>query len=209
MDEIHSYDYVQVFDGKIAVQSNLLSKVSGIYEDGFTVFPSNISSSSNTLLITFTSDEWYTGKGFKAKIFVESSKDLNLSADDCSVASPCHAQQGHCQSDDECKGDLKCGQNNCPANHGYHQQTRCCYDYCSQWLDMENGTLTSPWYPETYYPLNMRCHTLITVGMTVAGPRTITLEFLYFKVRYLFVLFMCPLIIVNLLSLRFKKAMTW
>ena len=208
MDNVKSHDYLNVFDGKSVKQSNLLSKISGSYHDGFTVFPSNISSSSNKLLVTFTSDEWYQRNGFKAKIFVESSKGLNLSADDCSATNPCHAQQGHCQSDDECIGDLKCGQNNCPANHGYHQQTRCCYDYCSQWLDMENGTLTSPWYPDSY-PLNMRCHTLITVGMTVAGPRTITLEFLYFKVRDLLALFMCPLIIVNLLPLRFKKAMTW
>ena len=47
---------------------------------------------------------------------------------------------------------------------------------------MDNGTLTSPWYPD-YYPHDERCHTLITVGMTVAGPRTITLEFKHFKAR--------------------------
>ena len=105
----------------------------------------------------------------------------NISANACSITNPCSDNQGHCQSDDECKGVLKCGYSNCPAGHEYHQQSRCCYDYCSKWLDMENGTLMSPWFPN-YYPREIGCQTLITVGMTIAGPRTITLEFLHFKV---------------------------
>ena len=158
-----------------------MAEVSGYHSECFiTILPSNISSSSNEMLITFSSDEWYTGQGFRAKIHVD-SKHASISADACSMGSPCKENQGHCQSDDECKGYLKCGHNNCPSGLGYHPKARCCYDYCSQWLDMENGVLTSAWYPNRY-PSGLTCHTLITVGMTIAGPRTITLEFLHFKV---------------------------
>ena len=164
-----------------------MTELSGDYEPGNHVFPSNVSSSSNQLLITFTSDESHTGKGFKIQIYVEPNQNANLSADACSLTNQCNVDQGHCQSDDECKGYLKCGHNNCPAElgHGHPTKTRCCYDYCSQWLDMENGILTSPWYPKTY-PFKLSCHTLIAVGMTVAGPRTITLQFLQFKVGKLY-----------------------
>ena len=160
-----------------------MAVVSGVHwtsSDDNTLF-SNISSSSNHLLLTFTSDEDLKGAGFLAKIHVEQLNDANLSAHDCTIKSPCKADQGHCQSDDECQDYLKCGNNNCPPEHGYHPKARCCYDYCSKWLDMENGVLTSPLYPNPY-PRYVRCHTLITVGMTIAGPRTITLEFLHFKV---------------------------
>ena len=119
--------------------------------------------------------------GFKLKFYVEPLMNSNLSANACSITNPCNDNEGHCQSDDECKSYLKCGHNNCPSEQGYLSKSRCCYDYCSQWLDMENGVLTSPWYP-SQYPWNLKCRTLITVGITVAGSRTITLEFLQFKV---------------------------
>ena len=177
-----SYDYVRIFDGNISRVSDLLTEVSGFYYSYTNVFPSNISSSSNKLLVKFISDERFRTNGFKLKIHTEPLFNSTIPAEACSLTNPCKDKEGHCQSDDECKGDLKCGNHNdCSAELGYHQQFRCCYDYCSQWLDMENGILTSPQYPSEY-PVKLRCHTLLTVGMTVAGPRTITLEFLHFKV---------------------------
>ena len=175
---------MRFFDGNSYEERNLLTELSNWYLSGWKVFPSNVSSSSNELLITFTSDEVGLGSGFKAKIYVEPFKNAYLSAGACSLTNQCNVDQGHCQSDDECKGYLRCGHNNCPAELSHHTKTRCCYDYCSQWLDMDNGILTSPRYP-LYYPKDFRCHTLITVGMTVAGPRTITLQFLQFKVSKL------------------------
>ena len=172
---------MKVIDSNVSKEANILAEVSGVYLTGSYVLPSNISSSSNQLLITFTSDELYVSSGFMAKIHIESSLKANLSADACSMTSPCKDKEGHCQSDDECQGYLKCGHFNCPAGLGYHPKTRCCYDYCSNWLNMEEGYLASPWYPKNH-PTDFKCRTLITVGMTVAGPRTITLEFLHFKV---------------------------
>ena len=186
----YDYDFVRVFDGNSSEDLNLLTELSDWYTQGWNVFPSNVSSSSNELHIIFSSNEQYRDEGFKAKIYIEPFQNANLSSDACSLTSQCNVNQGHCQSDDECQGYLKCGHNNCPAELGYHNKTRCCYDYCSQWLDMENGILTSPWYPQ-YYPGDFRCRTLITVGMTVAGPRTITLEFLQFKVSRWYLIFLC------------------
>ena len=176
---------MRVYNDNSSKDTNLLTEVSGRFGSKFKhVLPSNISSINNQLLITFTTDEWsqtYNNLGIRLKIHVDPLMSANLSADACSITNPCLEKQGHCQSDDECKDYLKCGHNNCPAELGYHPQARCCYDYCSQWLDMDNGVLTSAHYPD-YYPGSLRCRTLITVGMTVAGPRTITLEFLHFKV---------------------------
>ena len=182
INDEESYDYIRVYDGNYPKNSNILTEVSGVYFPSG-LFPSSITSSSNQLLITYTSDDYYRSVGFKARINKESLKDEDLSADDCTMKKPCKAAQGHCQSDDECQGSLICGQNNCPYDSGYLPNKRCCYEYCSQWLDMENGILTSPRFPNSY-PSDLRCHTLITVGMTVAGPRTITLEFLQFKVCF-------------------------
>ena len=181
VDNHYSFDYIHVFDGNASKENNALAEITGVYGIN-EVYPSNISSSSNQLLVTFVSDERrnHQYEGFKAKIHTALNHKM-FSADDCTVAKPCPINQGHCQSDDECQGVHKCGHNNCPANLGYHPEARCCYDYCSQWLDMENGILTSAWYPKQY-PKELRCNTLITVGMTVSGPRTITLEFLKFKV---------------------------
>ena len=81
---------------------------------------------------------YYEDKGFKAKIiFEEANKDNTTNA--CTVLDPCSINEGHCHYDGQCSGTLRCGQNNCPqnSNHG----TNCCYDYCGQFLDMENGTL--------------------------------------------------------------------
>ena len=33
----------------------------------------------------------------------------------CSAAAPCAINEGDCDSDSECQGDLTCGSNNCPA----------------------------------------------------------------------------------------------
>ena len=119
VDHSYSHDFVRVYDENSYRDSSLLAEVSGFYWSGFSILPSNISSSSNELLITFTSDEWYVGTGFRAYIHVDIKHD-SLVGDACSMTRPCKENQGHCQSDDECKGYLKCGHNNCPDNLGYH-----------------------------------------------------------------------------------------
>ena len=131
------------------------------------------------MLVIFVSDHVGTESGFFAKIKEQQKPVVDPKASDCSIANPCEAEQGHCQSDFECKGTHRCGESNCPS--GYLKTTDCCYDYCGKGLKMENGTLVSPNYPNKY-DHNQVCDWLIVVAMTVAGPRTITLEFIKFSV---------------------------
>ena len=39
--------------------------------------------------------------------------------------SPCEENEGDCDNDSHCNGDLKCGKDNCPAN--FHASADCCY----------------------------------------------------------------------------------
>ena len=107
-------------------------------------FPSNVSSVGSQMLIVFDSNYYpYTTKrfrGFKANIFYEEANAHN-GTNACSVTNPCQVNEGHCHYDGQCHGTLSCGKNNCPQNLSYGYDTNCCYDYCEQFLDMENGIL--------------------------------------------------------------------
>ena len=166
-------DYLTIYDGNSSTESNHLGTLIGYN------LPSKITSSGNQILISFISDHFGIDPGFRANIHEEPKPHDDPKARDCSIANPCYPEEGHCQSDFECKGYHRCGENNCPS--GYHKTTDCCYDYCGKWLDMDNGTLVSPNYPDKYDNYQV-CDWLITVAMTVAGPRTITLEFIKFSV---------------------------
>ena len=166
-------DYLSIYDGNSSAESNLLGTLIGHN------LPSKITSSGNTMLVTFVSDHHRTDPGFLANIREEPKPTYDPKARDCSIANPCDPEEGHCQSDFECTGTHRCGESNCPL--GYLKTTDCCYDYCGKWLDIENGTLFSPNYPDKYDNYQV-CDWLIVVAMTVAGPRTITLEFIKFAV---------------------------
>ena len=167
-------DCLSIYDRNSSDESNLLGTMVGFN------LPSKIKSSGNQILVTFVSDHYGIQHGFRASIHEEPKSVDDQKARDCSIANPCDPEEGHCQSDFECKGTHRCGEKNCPF--GYMKTTDCCYDYCMKWLDMENGTLVSPNYPNKYDHYQV-CDWLITVAMTVAGPRTITLEFIKFAVR--------------------------
>ena len=138
------FDYIKLFDGNNTDNAYLMADLLG---NGYT--PQDGQSVSHQLTIRFYTDFVGTGAGFKAKILIQDGlREKAVNA--CSVANPCHGNQGHCFYDGQCIGDLRCGQNNCPAEIGYESDTNCCYDYCSQWLNMTAGTLTSPSYPNRY-----------------------------------------------------------
>ena len=166
-------DYLSIFDGNSSDKADLLGTLIGWN------LPSKITSSGNQMFVTFVSDHFGTESGFLANIYEESNPADDPLDRDCSITNPCDPEEGHCQSDFECRGNHRCGENNCPS--GYLKTTDCCYDYCGKWLDMENGTLVSPNYPEKYDNYQ-ECDWLIVVAMTVAGPRTMTLEFIKFAV---------------------------
>lgn len=166
-------DYLRLYDGN-SEEAILLGTLFGKN------IPSKIKSSGQRIFVTFTTDHFAVANGFSANIIEEPKPEDDPNAKDCSIANPCESGEGHCQSDFECKGAHRCGENNCPI--GFLKTTDCCYDYCGKCLDMESGTLVSPNYPDKY-DNNEECKWLLVVAMTVAGPRTMTLEFIKFAVR--------------------------
>ena len=140
--------------------------------------PLDFQSVSHQLTVRFFTDRANTAAGFKAKILIQDGpRDKAVNA--CSVADPCHVNQGHCFYDGQCIGDIRCGKNNCPPELGYDSDTNCCYDYCSQWLNMTAGTLTSPRYPNRY-------ENMITCSWMIASSASsiLKIEFEFFKVNF-------------------------
>ena len=45
----------------------------------------------------------------------------------CSGSSPCQENEGDCDIDSDCNGDLKCGKDNCPGSN-FHAMADCCYE---------------------------------------------------------------------------------
>ena len=167
-------DYIKLFDGNSSDKAYLMADLLG---DGY--IPSDIQSVSHQLTIRFFTDSELTGAGFKAKTLIQDGpREEAVNA--CSVANPCHVNQGHCFYDGQCIGDLRCGKNNCPTELGYDSDTNCCYDYCSQWLNLSDGTLTSPNYPN-YYENMMTCSWMITSSI---ADNILRIDFDDFKVSY-------------------------
>ena len=50
---------------------------------------------------------------------------VNYDNECCSVVAPCAINEGDCDSDSECQGNLICGSNNCPAP--FPSDADCCY----------------------------------------------------------------------------------
>ena len=134
-------------------------------------------SSGSEMLVEFSSD-YYVDIGFFAKIHQTSTKNKDSLATFCTVTNPCKANEGHCYHDQQCHKGLLCGTRNCPLALGYANDTNCCYEPCNDWLDLENGILTSPNYPN-YYPTNTEC------AWTISAPQhsqIVKIQFLDFEV---------------------------
>ena len=169
--DFNENDYIKLFDGNSTDKAYLMADLLG---KGYT--PSDVQSVSHQLTVRFLSDYTDTGAGFKAKILIQDGpRDKAVNA--CSVTNPCHVNQGHCFYDGQCIDDLRCGEKNCQPEFGYDSDFNCCYDYCSQWLNMSTGTLTSPNYPYSYENM-MTCSWMVT---STAGS-IIKIDFEYFKV---------------------------
>ena len=46
--------------------------------------------------------------------------------DFCTTDEPCEADEGDCDTNEQCKGDLSCGANNCPESLGFLSSVDCC-----------------------------------------------------------------------------------
>jgi len=75
--------------------------------------------------------DFITDSDLPSLIFKKNWRGIGTSADYsfCSESNPCSAEQGHCENHKECKGDLKCGTDNCRKIHGNDATilSDCCY----------------------------------------------------------------------------------
>ena len=165
------FDSLRIHDGNSS-EAGLLAEVSGGSH-----FNVKVASTGPQMFITFDSDSTHRRVGFHAT-FKEDTFDPHVQViKPCSKDNPCHEGEGQCYSHHQCSGTLKCGRNNCPTESGYGLEHDCCFDYCEQWLDMENGIITSPEYPNKYNFLEECIWTI-----SAEENQTVLLHFLEFEV---------------------------
>ena len=178
-----SFDYLSAFDGKLF---NYAAQIRGLTGNLTNHDPVLIKGSGQTMLVKFKSDSVLSGRGFKATI---DYKPRGLGTwSFCSTSNLCQIDEGNCghalsfdddhvlSADYECSAGLKCGHDNCPPQLELSPWVDCCYQpkwrRCQDSLDLEEGVLSSPYYPNYYEPYQ-ECSWLISV----LENHTVTLEF--------------------------------
>nr|XP_018916792.1 PREDICTED: tolloid-like protein 1 [Bemisia tabaci] len=127
------YDYVEIRDGHER-DSPLLGVFCG-YK-----LPPDIISTSNKLSVKFVSDGSIQKPGFSVTFLKES--------DECTQ--PDHGCEHHCVNT---LGGYECS---CMIGYELHSDNKHCDDACGGVLEAQNGTITSPSFPELY-PGSKRC----------------------------------------------------
>ncbi|XP_018321358.1 bone morphogenetic protein 1-like isoform X2 [Agrilus planipennis] len=149
------YDYVEVRDG-IGMESPLIGVFCG-YK-----IPPDIRSTSNHLLIKFVSDGSVQKAGFSASFIKE--------FDECN-----RIDHGCAQECLNTIGGYECG---CRIGFELHSDGKNCEDACGGVIDQNNGTITSPSFPELYPP-SKNC-----IWEIIAQPQyRITLNFTHFDLE--------------------------
>ncbi|XP_015790048.1 tolloid-like protein 1 [Tetranychus urticae] len=150
------YDYLEIRDGHSLSNSPILGKFCGHR------IPNDIRSTSNKLLIKFVSDSSVQKAGFSANFIKE--------FDECS--------SGNHGCDHICVNTL--GGYRCECRIGYelHSDGKKCENACGGLIELFNGTLVSPSFPDLYPP-NKNC-----IWEIVAPPQfRITLNFTHFDLE--------------------------
>ncbi|BFZ17237.1 hypothetical protein BsWGS_20276 [Bradybaena similaris] len=127
------YDYLEVHDGPTEA-SPLFGKYCGFK------IPEDIKSRGNHLYVKFVSDGSVQKAGFSAtfvKEFDECSRDDHGCDHDCVNT----------------LGSYRCS---CRIGYELHSDGKRCEDACGGYIDYENGTITSPSFPDLYPP-NKNC----------------------------------------------------
>ncbi|KAL1117925.1 hypothetical protein AAG570_004238 [Ranatra chinensis] len=122
-----AYDYVEVRDGH-SLNSTLLGTYCGYKQ------PPDLHSSGNKLLIKFVSDGSIHKAGFSAA-FMKEFDECNLTDHGC----------GH-----NCINTLGGYECSCDMGYELHSDSKQCEDACGGVLDADNGTITSPSFPDLY-----------------------------------------------------------
>ncbi|XP_011152064.2 tolloid-like protein 2 isoform X1 [Harpegnathos saltator] len=149
------YDYVEVRDGH-----NEDSALIGVY-CGYKI-PPDIKSTGNQLFVKFVSDGSVQKAGFSATFMKE--------YDECKMTD--HGCEHDCINT---LGGYECS---CKVGFELHSDGKHCEDACGGFFDDNNGTITSPSFPESY-PGNKNC-----IWEIIAPPQyRITLNFTHFDLE--------------------------
>ena len=92
----------------------------------------DIYSSSNSLIEKCPNNEGYVWNWiFWDVYFWTATYDVYIKCanedDFCTSENPCVADQGDCDTHNECQDGIFCGSNNCPDSLGFHSEFDCCY----------------------------------------------------------------------------------
>ncbi|XP_074032807.1 protein tolkin, partial [Leptinotarsa decemlineata] len=150
-----SYDYLEIKDG-LNEDSPVLSVSCG------DKLPSDVTSSSNTMLVRFVSDSLVQKGGFTATVMKE--------YDECS-----RIQHGCQQLCVNTLGSYVCA---CDIGYELHSNGKNCEVACGGTLNVTNGTITSPSFPD-YYPQSKKC----IWEIVVQSPNKITINFTHFDLE--------------------------
>lgn len=149
------YDYLEIRDGHNP-DDPLVGKFCG-YK-----VPEDIKSTGNKLLVKFVSDGSVQKAGMAASFIKE--------YDECATKE--HGCQHECVNT---LGDFRC---ECKIGYELHSDGKRCEDACGGQIDLPNGTLMSPSFPDLYPP-NKNC-----IWEIVAPPQyRITLNFTHFDLE--------------------------
>ncbi|XP_065201859.1 protein tolkin-like isoform X3 [Planococcus citri] len=150
-----AYDYVDIRNGH-SPDSHLIGRYCG-YK-----LPPDIQSTGNKLYVRFVSDSTVQKGGFSATYMKE--------FDEC--LSPNHGCEQTCINT---LGGYECA---CKIGYQLHSDNKHCEDTCGGRIEADNGTITSPSFPETY-PGNKSC----TWEIIAPPQHKITLNFTHFDLE--------------------------
>ena len=181
LDTYSGNDYLRIYEGN-STNANLLAELDG-YE-----IPANVTSCrGNQMHVVFSSHYWsYGSSGYNAIIHVsESIHVVEPGASGyCTSTCPCGANEGHCQSHEQCVSGHLCLHDSCPTSLGFANTTSCCQsvDLSCGYADVEVGLLLSPNYPNNYQ------NNLVCSHQLSAEPgKMITIEFESLSVSCVFI----------------------
>ena len=150
-----AYDYLEIRDGH-SENSALIGKFCGHK------IPDDIRSSGNSLYVKFVSDNSVSKAGFSASFIKEFNECLDYN----------HGCEHECINT---LGGYRC---ECRIGYELHSDGKKCEDACGGLIEANNGTITSPSFPDKYPP-NKSCIWEIVAPLNFR----ITLNFTYFDLE--------------------------
>ena len=113
--------------------------------------PTNVSSCGNEVLLAFSS-KYHVSSGYSGKIHVTDAPqrpEMGKSGC-CETSCLCGANEGPCESNDQCKYGHGCIPDSCPSGLGLTNGSSCCQDISCGLADVKSGLLFSQNYPNNY-----------------------------------------------------------